>query len=267
MRKHLRTQIVVTLGPATKERATIRALIVHGMDVARLNFSWGTHEEHAGYIARTREAAVKAGRRIPLIQDLSGPRIQDGDNHRLDTSAKEVLTEKDIVDLAFGLRQRVDYVCLSFVREARDIMRLQEAIAKRNGDAKVMAKIERAEALANLDGIIAVSDAVMIGRGDLRKSIPLERIPFVESVIIKKCNAARKPVITATQMLLSMTERSEPTCAEITDVAYAVILGSDAMMLSEETARGKYPVEAVQMMGRIIREAETHVGDSIVRAL
>jgi pyruvate kinase len=253
-----RTQIVATLGPASKDPAILEQLIKHQVDVVRLNFSWGTHEEHAAYIAAVRDVAARAGRRIPIIQDLSGPRVQKGAGHGLDSDAESVITEKDLDDLAFGLAQNVEYVCQSFVATADDVEQLRAEIVKRKGTAKVMAKVERKEALDNIDSIAKVADAVMLGRGDLGQSIPIEQVPFAEAVVVRACKELGKPVIVATEMLKSMVENPEPTRAEVTDIAYAVMLGADAVMLSEETARGKYPIEAVSIMERVILEAEKY---------
>ena len=253
-----RVQIVVTLGPATKEMSVVRQLVEHQIDVVRLNFAWGTHDEHAHYIATIRAVAREFGRHIPTIQDLAGPRIQKKDGHEFNAAATDIITAKDLQDLGFGLSHNVEYICMSYVGNAADINRLRENIAERGGTAKVIAKVERQEALDNINAIIRVSDAIMIGRGDLGQNIPIERVPFAEATIIKKCKSAKKPVITATQMLLSMVENPEPTRAEVTDIAYAILLGSDAVMLSEETARGKYPVQAVTIMKRVVLEAERH---------
>jgi pyruvate kinase len=262
-----RAQIVATIGPATKDKDIVRKLVEHQMDVARLNFSWGTYEEHAHYIATIREVGKEFSKAIPIIQDLSGPRVQTKEGHHVDPNAVEVLTEKDLRDLDFGLSQKVEYVCMSYVGTAHDVQRLREEIAKRGGGAKVMAKVERQEALDNIDAIVAASDAIMIGRGDLGQNIPIERVPFAEQMIIQKCKAAKKPVITATQMLVSMVENPEPTRAEVTDIAYAILLGSDAVMLSEETARGKHPVEAVIVMERVVLEAERHLASATINPL
>lgn len=256
-----RAQIVATIGPASKDAAILDQLIAHQMDIVRLNFSWGTYEEHAGYISAVRDAAKRAGRRIPIIQDLSGPRMQKEHDHELDISATSVITDKDLKDLDFGLAQGVEYVCQSYVATADDINRLREEISKRNGTAKAMAKIERHEALENLEAIINASDAIMLGRGDLGQDIPIEQIPFIEASVVRACKDAGKPVIVATEMLKSMVENPEPTRAEVTDIVYAITLGADAVMLSEETARGKYPVEAVSVMEKVILEAEKYERD------
>lgn len=256
-----RTQIVCTIGPASRDPAMLDRLIAHGMDVARLNFSHGTHEDHATLIANIRAAARRAGKRIPIIQDLSGPRIQEGGAHHMDPNAIDVITQKDLADLSFGLEQKVDYICQSFVGSAQDMERLREEIKKRNGSAKIMAKIERKEALDRIEEIIEASDAVMLGRGDLGQSIPIEQIPFAEALVVRHCKETGTPVIVATEMLKSMVENPEPTRAEVTDIAYAIMLGADAVMLSEETARGKYPVEAVAIMERVCAEAEKYERD------
>jgi pyruvate kinase len=264
-----RTQIVGTIGPASKSPTVLDALIAHGMDVARLNFSHGTHEEHAALISAIRDAAKKAGKKIPIIQDLSGPRVQTGASHHMDPNAVQVITPKDLKDLDFGLSQGVEYVCLSFVGSAKDMTDLRAEIdsrAKAYGLApsalpKAMAKVERKEALENIEDIIAASDAVMLGRGDLGLNIPLEQVPFAEALVVHHCKEKRVPVIVATEMLKSMVENPEPTRAEVTDIAYAIILGADAVMLSEESAMGKYPVEAVTVMERVCAEAEKYERD------
>lgn len=264
-----RSQIVCTIGPASQEPAVLDALIAHGMDVARLNFSHGTYENHALLIKNIRDAARRASRTIPIIQDLSGPRVQEGTSHHLDPSAVEVITEKDLKDLDFGLSQKVEYVCLSFVGSAKDVQQLRSEISSRapsyqlqaTSFPRVMAKVERKEALENIEEIIAVSDAVMLGRGDLGQNIPIEQVPFAEAMVVHHCKEQNKPVIVATEMLKSMVENPEPTRAEVTDIAYAIILGADAVMLSEETARGKYPVEAVTVMEKVCLEAEKYERD------
>ncbi len=255
---HSIAQIVATIGPASRSKEIVAKLIENGMDMARLNFSWGTHEEHAADIVTIREAAKNAGRRIPIIQDLSGPRAQDGATHHFDENATTDLTEKDLRDLDFGAKQQVDYVALSFVGNADDVTNLRHEMETRNMHAPIIAKIERTIALKNLDSIIAVADGIMVARGDLGNEVPLEQIPFIQENIIKKSNAAGKPVIVATQMLLSMVENPIPTRAEVTDVAFAIVCGADAVMLSEESAAGKHPAEAVAMMEKIIVEAERH---------
>lgn len=239
----------------------------HQMDVARLNFSWGTHEEHASAIQTIREVAAGLGRKIPLLQDLSGPRVQDKDGHHADPSHEGQLTEKDCLDLSFGIEHGVDYVALSYVGDVSDILQLRDEMKKLGALIPIIAKIERRTALENLERIVSAADAVMVARGDLGNEVPIEQIPFIQRRIIRRAKAAGKPVITATQMLLSMVDHPFPTRAEVTDVAHAILDGSDAVMLSEETARGKYPVEAVSMMERIILEAERHEGKIEVHRL
>lgn len=257
--KNSKTQIVATIGPASKDKDTIKKMIEHNLDAVRLNFSWGTYEEHVRYIANIREAAKEVGRRIPIIQDLSGPRIQEAEGHEFNESAEKVITEKDLKDLEFGVKQGVDYIAMSYVGNAADIMELREEIRKYEVEIPIIAKIERKKALENINEIIEAADAIMVARGDLGNAMPLEKIPFIQKMLVHKAKLAGKPVITATQMMLSMIESPLPTRAEVTDVAFAVLNGSDAIMLSEETATGKYPVEAVAMMERIVTEAEKYI--------
>ncbi len=174
----------------------------------------------------------------------------------------DVFTEEDKKDLEFGLKIGVDYVAMSFVHSGDDILNVKNWLKKRKADLPVIAKIERPQALKNIDEIIEVSDGLMIARGDLGVEVPPEKVPLIQKDLIKKCNIAMKPVITATQMLESMTEHMRPTRAEATDVANAVIDGTDALMLSGETAIGKYPLEALKMMDRIIHFTETHTNHS-----
>lgn len=262
-----KAQIIATIGPATKGKEIMKEMMTHQMDAVRLNFSFGTHEEHASYIKNIREDAKEAGKRIPIIQDLSGPRIQEKTGHEFNQDAQEIITEKDLADLKFGIEQNVDYVAMSFVGSAEDILKLREKMRKFGQVIPIIAKIERKIALDNIDEIIKTADAIMIARGDLGNEIPLEQIPFVEKDIIEKCKKAGKPVIVATQMMLSMTENLLPTRAEVTDVAYAIINGADAVMLSEESATGHHPLEAVEMMEKGIIEAEKHLKDIKINPL
>lgn len=254
-----RAQIVATIGPASGSLEILKELISHQMDLVRLNFSWGTYEEHASYIANVRQAAQSAGKNIPIIQDLSGPRVQSKDGHHFDADSGSILTEKDLRDLEFGLGQKVEYVCMSYVGSAQDIEELRSEMDKRQRSAKVIAKIERQTAVDNMDAIISAADAIMIGRGDMGNEVPIERIPFIEKNIIDACKKAGKPVIVATQMLVSMVENPEPTRAEVTDIAYAILMGADAVMLSEETARGRFPIQAVTIMEKVVLESERHL--------
>jgi pyruvate kinase len=252
------TKIIATVGPASNNRETISALIKHHMDIVRLNFSWGTYEWHAEIIKNIREVAMSEyNLSIPIIQDLSGPRVQEGSEHHFGgEEGQEVITEKDIADLTFGIEQGVDYIALSFVGGASDIIKLKQLIKERGGNQKVIAKIERRLAVENLEEILKETDAIMVARGDLGNEFPLEEIPFVQHHIIQECKKAGKMVIVATQMLLSMVDSPTPTRAEVSDVAYAILDGADGVMLSEESAKGKYPVEAVSMMERISLVAE-----------
>jgi len=254
-----KAQIVATIGPASRNRNVLKKMIEHNMDVARINFSWGTYAEHAELIKTIKEVAQEVSRRIPIIQDLSGPRIQEEHGHEFKAGATQIVTEKDVADLKFGLEQGIDYVAMSFVGSAGDVLELKNKMKELGKEVPVIAKIERKVAVENLEEIIKVSDAIMVARGDLGNEFPLEQIPFVEKDIIEKSKKAGKPVIVATQMMLSMTENLVPTRAEMTDVAYAILSGADAVMLSEESALGKHPVEVVEMMEREVAESEKHL--------
>jgi pyruvate kinase len=332
------TKIIATLGPASDTPETLDGLIAAGADVFRLNFSHGTHPEHAARFARVREVAARAGRMVGILQDLSGPKIRTGridgggpltlePGQRLEieigdglgrpghvftsyaplaaavhpgsrlllddgyielrvdgvsggTIATTVIdggplgerkginapgtplppagvTDKDERDLAFGLALGVDLVALSFVQSAADVQAAR-AITTREGrpDVPIIAKLERPEAIDRLDEILAVTDGVMVARGDLGLEIPLERVPHVQRDIIRGARARGIPAILATQVLESMRHESRPTRAEVSDAATAVAQGADAIMLSGETAAGSYPVRAVQVLDAIIREAE-----------
>ncbi len=332
-----RAKIIATLGPASQEERILRRLIRAGMDVARLNFSHGSHEHHAQLIHRIRSVAQRLGRPVAILQDLQGPKIRLGTlpqpvviragemvtfragveeaddalpvpldefaevlrpGHRISlddglielevveiegsrvvaralldgtlTSHKGInlpgvpldipgFTEKDEADLRFGLDHDVDAVAISFVRTAEDVARVRRAMteyAPDKADTPLIAKLERAEALQNLDEILTVADGVMVARGDLGVEIPTEDVPLAQKHIIARANARGKLVITATQMLDSMIHNPRPTRAEASDVANAVFDGSDALMLSGETAVGHYPVRAVETMAAIIRRAE-----------
>jgi pyruvate kinase len=315
----------------------IKELLQAGMDVARINFSHGTHKEHASYIRTLQQAAKQAGVALGIMQDLPGPKNRTGklkrgsielkenadfilttreilgDEHRVSvglpylpsivkpgdmiflddgaielkvvaTSKTEVscqvvtggklgedkginipgitwdaptITEEDWNHLLFGLKHNVDFIALSFIREANDVIKVRNFLQKRKKTPALIAKIERREALDNLDGILEAADGAMVARGDLGIEIPIQRGPIVQKEIIQKCNRLGKPVIVATQMLESMVNAPRPTRAEVTDVANAIFDGADALMLSEETAVGSYPVEAVSMMSQIALEAET----------
>jgi pyruvate kinase len=298
--------VVATLGPASNDEATIAALVDAGVDVFRLNFSHGTHDEHGRRIATIRRIA--GDRAVAILQDLGGPKLRlaapvrgapgeivpivlpatvrpgepvlladgvmqlevvdagharvivggdipAGKGLNLPASHLDVssLTAKDHADLRFGVEHGVDFVAVSFVRQASDLD------AVRATGLPAIAKIETARAVERMDEIVAAADGIMVARGDLGVEIPIERVPLVQKELIVRANRAAKPVITATQMLRSMVEALVPTRAEATDVANAVLDGTDAVMLSEETAMGRHPVDAVRVMERILAEAEPRV--------
>jgi pyruvate kinase len=334
--KRQKTKIVCTLGPATRSAAVIRALVCAGMDVARLNFSHGTPDEHAETLEHVRAAAKRQGVPVAVLQDLSGPKVRlgevrggscmlkrgrivtltadvvVGDEQRLSVSYKRLasevrprepvlindgairlsvvetdgadvrcrvivggevsshkgvnlphtqlsvgsLTRKDRADAAWGIKHGVDFFALSFVRTAEDVRALRALITKVVKRTPIIAKIEKREALRNLDEILREADGVMVARGDLGVEINLADIPAAQKRIIAACNRAGKPVITATQMLESMVTNARPTRAEVTDVANAILDGTDAVMLSQETAVGAYPAAAVRMMATIAERTE-----------
>ncbi|MBN2117138.1 MAG: pyruvate kinase [Anaerolineales bacterium] len=339
-----KAKIVATIGPASQDEEVLEKLVLAGMNVARMNFSHGTHAEHAERIARLRRVSEKLGVCIGILQDLQGPKIRVGefsepmqlsegeqvtlyatgtpspengakkipvdfrqlfdsvqvsdrlllDDGRLTLEVLSVkdrsallakvvvggllsshkginlpgvrlriagFTEKDEADLAFGISQGIDAVAVSFVRSADEIKKVRHALERfANGKhlPLLIAKIEKPEALDNLDAILEVVDGVMVARGDLGVELPPERVPVEQKRIIRTANLRAKLVITATQMLESMITNPLPTRAEASDVANAIFDGTDAVMLSAESAAGKYPIESVQMMDRIVREAETH---------
>lgn len=313
-----------------------------GMDVARLNFSHGTHEEHGQVIDRLRRAAAREKRALCILQDLQGPKIRTGrlkhhapvvleTGSRVTITPREVegtaalisttfpglarevgagarillsdglielrvlrvrgqnvecevinggqlgehkginlpgialsipaLTDKDRVDLEFGLKHGVDMVAVSFVRSASDVLGVKEILAAHGSDLPVISKLEKPQALEQLEEILEATDGVMVARGDLGVEMPPEKVPVIQKHVIRRCAEWRKPVITATQMLESMVENPRPTRAEASDVANAIFDGSDAVMLSAETATGRYPRETVAMMARIVVEAEHNMRD------
>ncbi|MGQ9829168.1 MAG: pyruvate kinase [Roseiflexus sp.] len=333
-----RTKIIATIGPASSAPDVIERLLNAGTDVARLNFSHGTHEEHARRIQTLREVAARKGRPLALLQDLQGPKIRTGsltnhtpvmlqsgarfiittrdvpgtasmvsttyaalprdvrpgdrilisdglietrvvrvcgndveteivvggelrENQGINLPGVEVsapaLTDKDRRDLLFGLAHGVDYVALSFVRRASDLVEIKAHIAAGGGSTPVIAKIEKPEALREFEAILEAADGIMVARGDLGVEMPPEQVPIVQKQVIEAANTVGKPVITATQMLDSMIRNPRPTRAEASDVANAIIDGTDAVMLSGETATGAYPVEAVQMIVRIAEVTES----------
>ncbi|HEY5086648.1 MAG TPA: pyruvate kinase, partial [Gemmatimonadaceae bacterium] len=328
-----RTKIVCTLGPATATYDAITSIAEAGMDVARLNFSHGTHADHAERIRTIRTVASDMAKPIAILGDLQGPRIRIGDlalsialkpgdditlvhegEERageipvtyselahdvkvgdrilvddglielvaLDVQAPRVrarvihggtlrshkglnlpgvqvsapsLTEKDVADVAFAVEQEIDYLALSFVRRAKDITSLRSLLPPWMG---IIAKIEKDAALANIESIVRTADGVMVARGDLGVELPFEEVPVAQKKIIALANRVGRPVITATQMLESMVTNPRPTRAEASDVANAILDGTDAVMLSAETAAGAYPRLAVEAMSRIITEVEQH---------
>jgi pyruvate kinase len=330
-----KTKIVATVGPASNNKEMLRALVKEGVDVFRLNFSHGSHEDHLKVINFVREINAEMGTKVALLQDLQGPKIrvndmQPGveikagdditittkqvlgnselvstsyehlpkdvkvgdmiliDDGKIELKVKKVeginvlctvvyggplkprkginlpdtkvsapsLTEKDLTDLYFGIKQNLDWVALSFVRKAEDIISLREILKAEKSTTRIVAKIEKPEALENIDGILAETDAIMVARGDLGVEIMMEDVPMVQKGLIAKCNKLGKPVIVATQMMESMIENPRPTRAETNDVANAVMDGADALMLSAETAAGKYPVEVIRSMVRTIGSVE-----------
>lgn len=334
-----KTKIVCTIGPASESPETLEKLIEAGMNVARLNFSHGSHEEHAGRIHLIREVAQKLNKPVGILLDTKGPEIRthnmkNGELHLsagqvIDISMTEVegtetsfsvtyerliedveqnsiillddgliqlrvlatdmekglihtivenagvlknkkgvnvpgvsvqlpgITEKDAQDILFGIEQGVDFIAASFVRRAKDVLEIRELLEQNGGShIHIIPKIENQEGVDNIDEIILVSDGLMVARGDLGVEIPAEEVPLVQKKLILKCNQVGKPVITATQMLDSMQRNPRPTRAEASDVANAIIDGTDAIMLSGETAAGLYPVESVQTMNKIAQRTE-----------
>ncbi|SFJ26176.1 MULTISPECIES: pyruvate kinase [unclassified Bacillus (in: firmicutes)] len=332
-----KTKIVCTIGPASESIEKLEQLIEAGMNVCRLNFSHGSHEEHGLRIKTIREAAKKTGKTVAILLDTKGPEIRTHDfvdgQAELKTGAEVVIsteqvlgtaekfsvtyaglyddvdpgsriliddglieleviekangdirtkvlnsgmvknkkgvnvpnvsiklpgiTEKDIQDIVFGIEQSVDFIAASFVRKASDVLEIRELLeAHGAGHIQIIPKIENQEGIDNIDSILEVSDGLMVARGDMGVEIPPEEVPLVQKRLIKKCNVLGKPVITATQMLDSMQRNPRPTRAEASDVANAIFDGTDAIMLSGETAAGLYPVEAVKMMANIALRVE-----------
>ena len=257
-------QIIATLGPSSSSHDIVSQMADRHMGVVRLNFSWGTLDDHKEQIDLIRRIEKEKGISIPIILDLPGPRIQEVNGHTYNHETVSVLTEQDISFIKFGIEHSVDYIAVSFVAGPADVLHCKQIIEQNGGKQKVIAKIERQVAVDTIDEIINVTDAIMIARGDLGNEIAIEKIPFVQADIIARSKKANKTVIVATQMLLTMTDNPIPTRAEVTDVANATLQGADAVMLSEESARGKYPVEAVSVMERIVIEAEKHIAGKII---
>lgn len=252
-----KTKIIVTMGPSINKKETLLQIFPY-IDMVRLNFSWGSYEEIERRISLLREVEVETGKKVILIQDLSGPRTQEKDGHHFTDGAVEVITEKDLNDLAFGVSKGFDYVALSYVGSAQDIKDLRAHIKSLGLDIPVMAKIERKIAVENIESIIDEADSIMIARGDLGLAFPIEEIPFIERKILSSCEKKNKFVVVATEVLYSMIKKDRPTRAEVTDVVFAVTSGANAIMLADETTAGEYPVEAVKVLDKIIRNAEVH---------
>jgi pyruvate kinase len=332
-----RTKIVATLGPASSDEVTFRQLVRAGLDVARLNFSHGTHEQKLELIKMVRHVAEDEKKPLCILGDLQGPKIRTGKllnktpvqlnaGQSLTITPRDVLgtaeclsttfptlaenlspgarillsdglielrvnairgadvectvvnggmlgenkginlpgisvktpslTEKDEIDLKFCIDNDVDAIAVSFVRTADDVRYTRERARAFGGDIWLIAKLEKPQAIEHLEGILEIADGVMVARGDLGVEVPPEKVPALQKHVIRRAGEYRKPVITATQMLESMIENPRPTRAEASDVANAVYDGTDAVMLSAESAAGKYPVEAVKMMARIVVESE-----------
>lgn len=250
-------KIVATIGPKSKSPKTILKMVKAGMNIARLNFSHGTHKGHAEFIKNIKTVGKKNKIKVPILQDLSGPRIQTGKSHNFKSGIK-TFTQKDKQDLLFGIENGINLVALSDVKTKDDILRIKEFLKEQNCVIPVIAKIETKEALRNIKSIIKVSDMIMVARGDLATSIPMEKVPFAQKTIVELSNNAGKPVIVATEMLKSMVTEPHPTRAEVTDVANAILDGADMIMLSEETTIGKHPVQTVETMRKIAKEAEMY---------
>ncbi|MDO8659124.1 MAG: pyruvate kinase [Candidatus Parcubacteria bacterium] len=260
---NVKTQIVATIGPASTDRETLKAMIEQGLDIVRMNFAWGDIETRIGQIKLIKELRIELDKKVSILIDLPGPRIQEDGSHTYDDTIVSAVTEQDEEFIKFATEQEVDYLSVSFVGKKEDVEKCREIVAKFSGEQKIIAKIERALALEHLEDIILSADAVMIARGDLGDEIPFEQVPFAQKQIVENCQKNNKPVIVATQMLFSMKENNKPTRAEVTDVYNAVMQGASAVMLSEETAIGKYPVETVATMKKIILEAEKHLDNTI----
>lgn len=333
-----RTKIVCTIGPASESPDKIQKLLQAGMNVARLNFSHGTHEEHGKRILALKEEANRSGNHLGILLDTKGPEIRTGmvpesgvelkngatlildtdiqslgsservgitytelwqevipgthillDDGLIDLEVQSMqtgkirtlirnggilksqkgvnvpgipiqlpaVTEKDISDILFGISQGIDFIAASFTRKASDILAVRRIVEEAKANVQIIAKIESREGLDNLDSILEVADGLMVARGDLGVEIPVEEVPVSQKEMIRKCHLLGKPVIVATQMLDSMIRQPRPTRAEASDVANAILDGTDAIMLSGETAAGQFPVEAVQMMDKIARRTES----------
>lgn len=340
-----KTKIICTIGPACEQEPILEELVKAGMNVARLNFSHGDHEEHGNRIARIKNVRNRLSTPVAILLDTKGPEVRlgtfrggcailtdgqeftltteevEGDSSRCTISYKGIaddvtegsrilvadglielrvksivnedvlcqvinggplsdrknvnipgatsklpaITEKDVNDLLFGIEQGIDFVAASFIRKAEDVNHIRNILTEHQGGGiGIIAKIENQEGMDHIDEILQVADGIMVARGDLGVELPPETIPMIQKMLIKKANAAGKPVITATQMLESMIQNPRPTRAEVTDIANSILDGTDAIMLSGETAKGNYPLEAVKTMSLVAEntEAHMHVGKS-----
>lgn len=255
---HSRTQIVATLGPASESPQILHDMIAAGMDVARLNLAWGPEAEHRRFIHDVRTQAAACGRRVPILCDIAGPRVQEGKEHHFGAESGTIITEKDRADIAMGISEMVEYFALSYVGSAADVATLRDILTSAQSSARIIAKIERPEAVEHIDEIVKAADGIMIARGDLGSALPFEQVPFVQHRLTILARALGKPVIVATEMMTSMIEGERPSRADVTDVAFAVVTGADAVMLSNETTAGKNPVAVVAAMEKIVSEAERH---------
>jgi pyruvate kinase len=332
-----KTKIICTIGPASSDKEVFKQLVENGLNVARLNFSHGSHEEHLEKINMIKEVREKLNVPIALLLDTKGPEIRtgifkedvvnlkegqfftfigedcEGDQNKCSLSYKELandvvigdkiliddglialevvsfdgkdikcivlndgpvkdykgvnvpgvninlpaITDKDKADIIFGIENNIDFIAASFIRKVSDVLEIRKVLEDNNAHSiHIISKIENQEGVDNIDKIIEVSDGIMVARGDLGVEIPLEQVPIVQKMMIEKCNIQGKPVVTATQMLDSMIRNPRPTRAETTDVANAIFDGTDAIMLSGETAMGNYPVESVKTMVLIAKSAE-----------
>lgn len=264
---HSRAQIVATLGPSSNKKDVFKEMVENGLDVVRFNFAWGNIAERSREVLMVRETAKELHRHIPIIADLPGPRVKENDGHSYDKTLLVHLTDHDKKCIQFCVDEQIEYIALSFVGSAKDIIEARDFIHSIGGKQKIIAKVERQMALDHIDEIIDASDAIMVARGDLGSEVPLEEIPFVEEMLIKKCNEKEKPVIVATQMMMSMVSNDEPTRADVTDVAFAILQLADAVMLSEETTVGHHPALTVSMMEKVINASEKRVESKIVHTL
>jgi len=238
------TKIVITVGPAVEERETLRSLIKTGASIFRFNLKYNTHRWHSALIQKTKEAARITRQPVAILLDLPGA------DRKISLST---LLAENLKGLSLAAKHNADFLAISFVRNRKDIEFFKKQAKKFSLSAKILTKIETRQALENFEEILDVTAGIMIARGDLGKEIPFEEVPYYQKKIIRRCVERGKPVITATQMLESMVNNSSPTRAEVSDVANAILDYTDAVMLSAETATGKYPIGAVSVMERVCR--------------